>query len=204
MLTDARPDAPVGPNPYEPPRRSGSHGRRASRMRARRVAVEAVLVLALLVGGGLLMWGSTFVTNMVHDQLSEQKISFPAKGSPALDPAEFPGLQRYAGQAVDNGPKAKAFANQFIAVHLSRVAGGQTYSQVSAASQADPNNATLAAQANTLFKGETLRGLLLSVWGWSVVARVAFLAAIAAFLGALGLLMAIGYSLVPSHRRDHV
>ena len=49
---------------------------------------------------------------MVHDQLAEQKIQFPPKGSPALDPKEFPGLQRYAGEGVDNGPKAKAYADQ--------------------------------------------------------------------------------------------
>ena len=32
---------------------------------------------------------------------------------PALTPAEFPGLQQYAGQKVDNGPKAKAYANEY-------------------------------------------------------------------------------------------
>ena len=76
----------------------------------RRTAVELVLFLLLAVGGGLLFWGGSFAKNMVHDQLNDQKISFPAKGTPALDPKEFPGLQRYAGQAVDNGPKAKAYA----------------------------------------------------------------------------------------------
>jgi len=72
------------------------------------VIIGGVLFFVLSVGGALLLWGSGFANNMVHNQLSEQKISFPAKGSPALDPKEFPGLQRYAGQAVDNGPKAKA------------------------------------------------------------------------------------------------
>ena len=38
--------------------------------------------------------------------------------APGLDAKEFPGLQRYAGQAVDNGPKAKAYADQFIKTHL--------------------------------------------------------------------------------------
>ncbi|HSS09160.1 MAG TPA: hypothetical protein VLL25_04695 [Acidimicrobiales bacterium] len=92
----------------------------------RRTAVEVVLFLVLAVGGGLLFWGSTFAGNMVHDQLASQKIVFPAKGSPSLDPKEFPGLQRYAGQFVDNGPKAKAYANQFIAAHLKAAANGKT------------------------------------------------------------------------------
>ena len=34
-----------------------------------------------------------------------------------------------------------------------------------------------------LFKGETLRGLLLYAWGWSVVSTIALYAAIAATLG---------------------
>ncbi|MBV8161455.1 MAG: hypothetical protein JO265_11080, partial [Acidimicrobiia bacterium] len=104
-----------------------------NREHSRRLVVEVVLFMLLAVGGGLLFWGSNFAHNMVHNQLADQKISFPAKGSPALDPKEFPGLQRYAGQAVDNGPKAKAYADQFIAAHLKSVAGGKTYSQVSTA-----------------------------------------------------------------------
>lgn len=159
--------------------------------RARRAAVEAVLVLVLAVGGALLFWGGNFANDMVSDQLSAQQIRFPEKGSPALDAKEFPGLQRYAGQLVDNGPKAKAYANQFIGAHLKDVAGGQTYSQVSAASRANPADTKLAAQVQTLFRGETLRGLLLYAWGWSVVGSIATYTAYAAFIGALVLLAAM-------------
>ena len=166
----------------------------SARVRTPTFAVEVVLCLLLLVGGGLLLWGSTFVKDMVHDQLSDQKIFFPAKGSDALSPAEFPGLQRYAGQPVNSGPKAKAYANEFIAVHVAHIADGKTYAEVSAASQANPTDAALAAQANSLFKGETLRGLLLSVWGWSVVALIAFTTALAAFAGAGTVLLATTYS----------
>jgi hypothetical protein len=137
---------------------------------------------------------------MVHTQLSEQKIQFPPKGSPALDPQEFPGLQRYAGQAVDSGPKAKAYADQFIKVHLQGVAGGKTYSQVSDASRANPKDAALAEQTQTLFRGETLRGLLLYAWGWSVVAAIAYYAGIAALLAALAVLIALVIGFV-THRR---
>jgi hypothetical protein len=163
--------------------------------------IGSVLFLVLSVGGGLLLWGSGFANHMVHSQLSDQHIQFPPKGSPALDVKEFPGLQRYAGQAVDNGPKARAYADQFIKVHLAAVAKGQTYSQVSTASQADPKNATLIAEANTLFKGETLRGLLLYGWGWSVVGEIAGWAGIAALLGALAVLIGLGLGLV-SHERQ--
>ncbi len=165
--------------------------------------IGSILFLVLTVGGVLLLWGSNFASNMVHDQLSEQKITFPAKGSPALDPKEFPGLQRYAGQAVDNGPKAKAYANQFINKHLQGVADGQTYSQVSAQAQADPTNQDLQAKVNTLFKGETLRGLLLYAWGWSVVGAIAFYVGIAALIGAVGVLLALVLGFVMHERQMH-
>ncbi len=149
---------------------------------ATRRVVEVILTVALGVASGLLFYGAHFGLDMVKTQLDAQDITFPAKGTPALDPKEFPGLQQYAGQKVDNGPKAKAYANEFINVHLQGVAGGKTYSQVSAASQAAPKDATLAAETQTLFRGETLRGLLLYAWGWSVVSRIALYVAIGALV----------------------
>ena len=175
---------------------SPTTGVRRASAHTRRAAIEAVLFLVLAVGGGLLMWGGNFAGNMVHSQLAAQKISFPAKGSPGLNPTEFPGLQRYAGQFVDNGPKAKAYADQFIGAHLKGVAGGKTYSEVSAAAQVNPTDPKLAGQANTLFKGETLRGLLLYAWGWSVVGMIALWTSFAAFAGAVIVLLAMGYSFV--------
>jgi hypothetical protein len=155
------------------------------------VIIGSVLFLVLTVGGALLLWGANFADHIVHSQLSEQKIAFPPKGSPALDPATFPGLQRYAGQTVDNGPKAKAYADQFIKVHLKEVADGQTYSQVSAAALAKPDDQKLVGQAQTLFRGETLRGLLLNVWGWATVGMIARDVGIAALLGALAVLIGL-------------
>ncbi|HEY7136416.1 MAG TPA: hypothetical protein VIB48_15260 [Acidimicrobiia bacterium] len=152
---------------------------------AYRRILEIVLAGVLLVGGCLLLWGANFGNNMVHSQLSAEKITFPAKGSSSLDPKEFPDLQQYAGQAVDNGPKAKAYANGFIRRHLKTIGGGKSYSQVSGAAQADPNNQKLQQQAQTLFRGETLRGLLLFSWGWATISRIAFWSGIAALLGFL-------------------
>jgi hypothetical protein len=162
--------------------------------------IGTVVFVVLTAGGGLLMWGSSFAHGMVHDQLAAQHISFPPKGTAALDPKEFPGLQRYAGQAVDSGPKAKAYANQFIAVHLKGIGGGKTYSQVSAASLADPKNAQLAQETQTLFRGETLRGLLLYAWGWSLVGTIALWVGLAAFVGALVVLAALAIGFVLHER----
>ena len=171
-----------------------------TRGKARRAVVEAVILAVLAVGGGLLAWGGGFATDMVHDQLTDQKISFPPKGSPALDPKTYPGLQQYAGQAVDSGPKAKAYANEYIKVHLAEVAGGKTYSQVSDESRANPDDTALAGKVQTLFRGETLRGLLLYAWGWSVVGMIATITAWAAFAGAAVVLLALLYGLFrPQH-----
>jgi hypothetical protein len=157
-----------------------------------RTIVTSVLFLLLAIGGGLLMWGSNFAHNYVHDQLAEQKISFPAKGSAGFDAKTYPGLQRYAGQAVDNGPKAKAFANQYIKVHLYEATPQHyTYSQASTASRANPKDTALANTVQTLFRGETLRGLLLNAWGWSVVGSIAGWTAWGAFAGAAMVLFAL-------------
>jgi len=161
----------------------------------RTALVELMLFFVLAIGGGLLLWGGHFATNMVHDQLTAQKISFPAKGSPGFDAKEFPGLQRYAGQAVDSGPKAKAYANQYIAVHLKAVNNGKTYSETSTESRANPTDAALKGKVDTLFRGETLRGLLLYAWGWSVVGSIAVWTALAAFAGAVIVLAALVYGM---------
>jgi hypothetical protein len=172
-----------------------------NQLRWRIVTLQVILVLVLGFCAGFAFWGSSFVNGMVHDQLAAQKISFPPaseiKTGGALDPAEFPAeIQNYAGQQVDNGDKARVYANDFIGIHLAKVANGQTYSQVSTASQADPKNATLAGQANTLFKGETLRGLLLYAWGWSQVGLYAFYAAIALMIGTIAVLCTLVFELL--------
>ena len=167
------------------------------------VVIGSVLFIVLTVGGGLLIWGSNFSSNMVHNQLVAQKIVFPPKGSAALSPKEFPGLQRYAGQTVDNGPKAKAYANQFIATHLKGIGGGKTYSELSAQSLASPSNTKLAGTVQTMFRGETLRGLLLYAWGWSVVGLIAYWAGIASLLGAFAILIGLGIGYAVHRRHVH-
>ena len=163
-------------------------------LRWRIVTLQAVLVLVLGFCAGFLYWGSSFVNGMVHDQLAAQKIYFPTKGSAALDPKEFPDLQQYAGQQVDNGDKAKAYADGFIGRHLQTVAGGQTYSQ----------DTKLAAQVQTLFRGETLRGLLLYAYGWSQVGLYALYAAIGLTVAAVIVFGAMVFELVLAWRRRPV
>jgi hypothetical protein len=157
----------------------------------------AVVLLAL---GGLFLWGGTFVNDQVHDQLAAQRIYFPPQGSDAISGPQFADVRRYAGQQLTTGPQAETYANDFIAVHLSEVAGGKTYAQVSAASLADPEDAALKAQAETLFRGTTLRGLLLNAYAFSEVARIATIAAVVSFVGAGVLLIMAGLGFARSRR----
>ena len=158
------------------------------------LAATAGVVIAglLLVAGGLLTWGHNFVTNEVHTQLAAQKIVFPPANSPAVKGAEFAPMRQYGGQLMTTGAQAQVYADHFIAVHLTEIGGGQTYSQLSAKALAQPKNAALAAQVQTMFRGETLRGLLLNAYAFWTIGQIMLWAAIAAFAGAgLLLLLAI-------------
>jgi hypothetical protein len=135
-------------------------------------SIAMVAALGIMIVGVVAVVGGSYDKKVVHDQLVPQKIFFPAAGSPEL----LPGVKQYAGQQLTTGSQAKAYANNFINVHLSKIAGGQTYAQVSTAALAAPTNAKLAEEKATLFQGETLRGLLLNAWGWSLVGTIATLA----------------------------
>jgi hypothetical protein len=152
-----------------------------------------ILVIVLLVAGALLTWGYKFADNNVHNELAAQQIFFPPRGSDALKPAEIgPFLNQYAGQQLTTGKQAQAYANHFIAVHLSEVAGGKTYAQVSAAALANPTDAKLKAQTDTLFRGETLRGLLLNAYAFWKLGQIAKWGAFASFLLA-GVMMVLTF-----------
>jgi predicted lipid-binding transport protein (Tim44 family) len=153
-----------------------------------------VVVVMLVVAGGLAMWGYSFANSSVHTQLAQQQIAFPAKGSEALASPEIgPYLNKYAGQNLTTGAQAKAYADHFIAVHLSEMPLGGVYSKVSAASRANPNDAKLAAEVQTSFQGTTLRGLLLEAYAFSVFATIALWAGIASFVLAALLLILVGF-----------
>jgi hypothetical protein len=144
-----------------------------------------VIAIVLVIAGGLLTFTHHFVDTQVRNQLAPEQIFFPKTGSAALDEAGVkPYLSKYAGQQLTTGFQAEAFADHYIAVHLKTIGGGLTYAQLSAKAQADPTNTALAAQVETVFKGETLRGLLLNGYAFAKMAQIAAWAAIGAFVGA--------------------
>ena len=148
-----------------------------------------VIAVVLLAVGGLMVWGHVYIDHQVHNQLASQKIFFPPKGSKAIAGPQFVAMQKYAGQQLTTGAQAQTYANHFIAVHLSEVAGGKTYSEVSTAALADPTNATLQGQKTTLFQGTTLRGLLLNAYAFGTMATIAGIGALVSFVGAAILLV---------------
>jgi hypothetical protein len=165
-------------------------------------SIGIVTVVVLVVAGGLLTWGHSFANSNVRTQLAQQQISFPAKAAFAqakpgteITPGMIPYLEKYAGQQLTTGAQAEAYANHFIAVHLSQMPYGGIYSKISAAGIAQPNNAKLAALKQTSFMGTTLRGLLLEAYAFSIIGSIMLWGAIAAFALALVMSLLVGLGL---------
>jgi len=161
--------------------------RRNSHFTLAMVGFAATVILA--VAGGLLLWGSTYVHNTVTTQLSAQQIYFPPasafahpKAGTEITPSMIPSVSQYAGQQLLTGQQAEAYADHFIAVHLSEIGGGKTYAQLSTEALAQPNNTALANQVATVFKGTTLRSMLLNAYGWWKVSQIMYIASIASFV----------------------
>ncbi len=153
-----------------------------------------LLAVVLLIAGGLLTWASVFIGNQVHDQLAMQDITMPEKA--ALEtPAQHDALDQYAGQKLTTGPQAKAFADNYILVHMNAASDNRTYEEVSGEfialsdeEKASPDGQALAGLRQTLFMGNTLRGLLLNGYAFATIGTIALYAAIVSFVGA-GLLL---------------
>jgi hypothetical protein len=158
------------------------------------------LAVLLVVAGGLLTWAHSFVQDEVHTQLAAQQIYFPPKGSDALAAPEFAAVRQYAGQQLTTGAQAQVYADHFIANHLKAIGGGQTYAQLSAKALADPTNTKLADQVATMFKGETLRGLLLNAYAFGKMGTIAGIAALVAYIGGAVMLVLGGLGLWHARR----
>jgi hypothetical protein len=169
--------------------------------------VGVLMVVVLLVAGGLLIWGHSFVNSSVHSQLARQDITFPSKAAFAhpkpgseITAAMIPSVSKYAGQQLLTGPQAEAYADHFIAIHLSEMPYGGVYSKISAAAIASPTNTSLKALEQTSFQGTTLRGLLLEAYAFATIGLIMLWAAIAAFALALIMSVLVGVGLWHSSR----
>ncbi len=166
-----------------------------------------LMTVGLLVAGSLLIWGASFANTTVHNQLAQQQISFPPAAAFAhpqvgteITPSMVPSVSQYAGQKLLTGAQAQVYADDFIAVHLNEIGGGKSYAQLSAAAMADPTNTTLQTQVATVFKGTTLRGLLLEAYAFSIFGQIALIAAICCFVLAAVMLVLSGLGVVHYRR----
>jgi hypothetical protein len=169
------------------------------------------LAAVLLIAGGLLTWANTFIGDQVHDQLVMQDITMPAgdalKSVPEADAAA---LEQYAGSPLDTGDEAKAFADHYILAHMNASSDGRTYEEVSGEfiSMTDEQKASAEGQAlaglrQTLFMGNTLRGLLLYGYAFATIGTIAGIAAYVSFGAAVVLLVLVALGLWHARRVEH-
>jgi hypothetical protein len=170
----------------------------------------------LFVLGAVMVSNANFAKDYTHDQLAAQKIVFKDKAALTPEEAQSSCLNKYAGQLLTTGKQAECYANDFVALHLSEQGAGTPYAgmtyaelgkpqtdlrnQVKAATAAkDPNLPTLQKQLDTIttqrtttLNGETIRGLLLTSYGFSVFGVKGGQVAIVAFIvGGLLLLLSL-------------
>jgi hypothetical protein len=161
----------------------------------------------LLIAGLVLTSNANFANNYVKDQLTQQNITFKTTATLTDEEKASACVVKYAGQQLTTGKQAECYANNFIGLHLKSVANGKTYADLGtpqsdlrakvATAQASKDPAlvdlqtqltAVTAQRETLFKGETLRGLLLTSYGFSEFGTKAGQAATVGYLGG-GLLL---------------
>lgn len=186
------------------------------------IAAGVVIAAVLAAAGGLLTWGNNFADDYVEDELASQNIFFPAAA--ALEEEGRADLVKYADEQVTTGSEAEAYAS-YINGHLEETADGATYADLGgpqreargalvAAQEAGEDDATIAelqgavdeinGQRDTLFRGETLRGLLLSTFAWSTIGRIAGIAATVAFIAAGAMVVLVGLGLFHRFRTAKV
>ena len=163
-------------------------------------AVGFGLTVFLFVSAGLLNWGASFASDSVKSQLENQNISFPAaEGMPDATRAQ---LTKWAEKKVTTGEMAKDYADLYIWEHMKGAAIGTvgkpaTYSEVSgmymglvkSGSKDTAQIAKLGELRQTLFMGNTLRGMLLEAYAFGTMGVIAGYGAIAALVGGIVMLL---------------
>ena len=168
------------------------------------------LAVVLLIAGGLLTWANMFIGDQVKDQLTMQDITMPeGEALAGLPEADATALEKYAGSALDSGPEAKAYADHYILAHMNASSDGRTYQQVSSEflalddeAKASEEGQALGGLRQTLFMGNTLRGLLLYGYAFATIGTIAGYAAIAAFVGAFVLLALVQLGMRHARRTE--
>jgi hypothetical protein len=177
-------------------------------MWARVLVLWLTLAIAALVVGGVAVGIGMFIRGNIQEELTSQQIKFSAAADLSEHEAAIPGMLEYAGQPLATGNQAKVYS-ELILLHISESAEEAGYpgaayatlgavqrelrAEVAAAKEAN-NEAALAeaqekldaatALRNTMLTANTLRGNLLSAYGWDnvglgVIAAGSFICVIA-------------------------
>ena len=181
------------------------------------IALALAALLAVL--GAVMRSNADFAHGEVTRQLAAQRITFKPLEALTDQERRAPCLVAYAGRPLTTGEQAKCYADHFIGAHLKAVAGGRTFAEMrevqndlrariaEAQARNDPSVADLQRQLDeanrqrqTLFEGESNRGLLLTSYGFAMLGTKADQAATAAFAAAAILLVVAGLSLLRARR----
>lgn len=169
----------------------------------------------LLIAAGLLNWGYTFANGTVKSQLEAQQITFPAEtGNPKDDAATTAFFKENGKKIMTTGKQAQMYADYYIAFHMEKdppyAAASGLNRAAAAALAADPANPDLQAKAaeakrvvEQVFKGEMLRGTLLTSYAFWQLGEIAKIAAVVTLIGGLLLLLLSLAGLVHLRRTPH-
>jgi hypothetical protein len=163
-------------------------------------AVGFGITVILFVGAGLLNWGASFAQDSVKNQLDNQNISFPA--AEAMPEATKAQLAKWSEMKVTTGEMARDYSDLYIWEHMkgasiAAVGKPATYSEVSGmymgltrgGSTDTAQIAKLGELRQTLFMGNTLRGMLLTAYAFGTLGVIASYGAIAALVGGVVMLL---------------
>jgi hypothetical protein len=180
-------------------------------IRWRILALQVVAIAVLAFAAGVGYWAYNFTHDQVSQQLTEQQITFPPANSAAikaLPAANAAEMAQYAGQQMTTGDQAKTYAQNFIAVHLKEIGQGKTYSYWSGIAIDPATPKATAAKADalalTLFRGETLRSLLLNGWAFWFAGTLALYGALGLTVGSVLVFFAFFFELLIVPRRVQV
>ena len=164
-----------------------------------KIASVIGLLLAgfFMVIGGILQYGGNFATDQVAMQLEPQAITIPAEnGDPKATDEVTKFFADNGEKVMTTGKQAQMYADHYIGFHMAEM---PTYAAASGANRAaagalatDPTNLELQVAAKkasgmveTVFKGETLRGMLLNAYAFGTLGQIAMVASYVSFAGGL-------------------
>ena len=151
--------------------------------------IGAGLTVFLFVIAGLANWGASFASDSVASQLKAQLITMPPATGNADEAADVTAyFKAHGGKLMETGKDAQMYADHFIGFHMSKM---PTYNAATAAARsASPENKAAAdATVETVFKGNMLRGTLLTAYAFGTLGEIAGYVALAGLIGGLLMLL---------------